>query len=103
MTLALTVPERAQPAFRAMVEAAADNETPCSLAPELWWSILPGERLEAARHCLRCPILTECETYLAASDEPQGVWAARLPEDRSRRVPELQRRTPHHHREGLGA
>lgn len=86
------------PAFEAMVKATEETPPPCIQDPDLWWSVNRGEQIRAARHCLTCPMIDLCEKYLAASNEPHGVWAARLPEDRSKRVTVIQRGTAGNHR-----
>lgn len=97
------VPAAAFPAYRALVKGTEDHTPPCTMDPELWFSTDRRERVQAARHCLTCPLLQECDSYLTASNEPHGVLAARLPEDRTRRVTDVQGRTAPDHRERLVA
>ncbi|ALY09625.1 hypothetical protein SALGADO_93 [Arthrobacter phage Salgado] len=86
MTYPLEVPAAAWPLYKTMLEATEGDTTPCHMDPDLWFSTHRGEQIAAARMCLRCPVLEQCERYLAASNEPLGVWAARLPDDRTKRV-----------------
>ena len=43
----------------------------------LWLSEDQAERKQAARWCVGCPVLSECDTAARANRERFGVWAGR--------------------------
>jgi hypothetical protein len=59
--------------------AAAGLRVHCSDATlsELWTSDHEGERAEAARLCIGCPVLRECRQAADANDERHHVWGAK--------------------------
>lgn len=43
-----------------------------------------AERIERARAvCTACPVLDDCAVYIKRFPEPEGVWAATIPEERA--------------------
>ena len=59
--------------------AARGLRTHCSdpCTSELWISDHPGERVQAARLCVGCPVLRECRQAADARDERWHVWGGR--------------------------
>ena len=77
MTAAQAASERL---LRALITIASRGlRTHCSDpgASELWLSEYEPERAEAARLCIGCPIITECDQAATANDERSGVWGGR--------------------------
>jgi hypothetical protein len=74
MTTARDASERL---LRALLTIASQEQrTHCSDPglSELWLSDHEGERAEAARLCIGCPVITECGAAAIANDERWGVW-----------------------------
>jgi hypothetical protein len=59
--------------------AATGLRTHCSdpTLSQLWTSDHEGERAEAARLCIGCPVIIECGAAADARDERFSVWAGR--------------------------
>ena len=71
--MAAIVAVAALPAWRALHDALAGVEPPCSGAPGLW----TGPDMDAAaavEGCERCSALAECAAYAEAAGEREGVW-----------------------------
>ena len=71
----LGIPEAARTAWAALADAL-DREppAPCTGRAE-WTNESASDRLYAAGHCARCPVLAACSTYAEAANERHGVWA----------------------------
>lgn len=60
----------------------SEEELPCSMDPELWYSTDPVEILEAKQWCRKCPLLTTCFTYALEAREGFGVWGGATAHER---------------------
>jgi hypothetical protein len=50
--------------------------------PDLWFSEVYADILQAKRLCLACPFMNACLSYALAADERWGVWGAKSAEER---------------------
>ena len=68
----------------------------CTTAPnpDLWTSEDEDDRAEAARLCLRCPVITECGIGALERREPFGVWGGRDVTGGSKPGPKRKRLNP---------
>lgn len=78
----LEIPPGAVSQWRALREALAVREPPCSFDPELWHSRAADDIAAASDACRYCHAFTACDSYATAANERSGVWAGH---DRSRR------------------
>lgn len=84
MTETVIIPNRgraeSERLTRALITIASKGlRTHCSdpASSELWVSDHPGERTQAARLCLGCPLIIECRQAADARDERWHVWGAK--------------------------
>ena len=72
--------EASERLVRALINLAAQGlRTHCSDAgaSELWLSEHEGERAQAARLCIGCPVIQPCGEAAQANDERWHVWGGR--------------------------
>jgi WhiB family transcriptional regulator, redox-sensing transcriptional regulator len=58
--------------------AAADQQLPCGMAPELFFADDPGSIARARRMCTSCPVRAACLDGALQRREPWGVWGGAL-------------------------
>ncbi|MEU9606179.1 WhiB family transcriptional regulator [Streptomyces sp. NPDC048057] len=60
--------------------------TPCTAAPELWFSTKPQDQAEAVTACGFCPLRKPCTEYATAQNIPWGTWGGLTEKDRRRQA-----------------